>query len=168
MLEKAVTISVDKAIDNVSTAIVEAYESVNDYVIEIGVVSGKSHRQITADITNAELMFIHEHGSPLRGLPARPVLELSIREAVKTYVPQTMSKIEDGCFNKGWTKEQVRIELEKMCLRMQTYARQIIYKSNLLAANKPSTIKAKGSDRPLLNTGQLARSITCRLSRIKE
>ena len=57
----------------------KAYNSIKDYKIEIGVISSNSNRKKqTIDITNAELMYIHEHGSPLRNLPARPVLQLSL------------------------------------------------------------------------------------------
>lgn len=141
----------------------EVYNSINNYAIEIGVVSGNTNRKHTVDITNAELMYIHENGSPLNNIPARPVLQITINKALKTLVPETLDRIFDGCFSKGWTKEDVKQELEKLCIRLQSITRKIIYQSNELAPNAPSTIKSKGSDRPLLDTGQLARSITCRL-----
>jgi hypothetical protein len=143
----------------------ETYESIKDYTIEIGVITADSTRKQVANvsITNAELMFIHENGSALRNLPARPVLQITIDETIKNILPKTLDRIYEGCFKQNWDKQQVKVELEKMCIRMQNYARNVIYKSNLLTPNKPSTIKAKGSDRPLLDTGQLARSITCRL-----
>lgn len=148
------------------------YESINDYAIEIGVISAKSARKnsnskkkttIKNDITNAELMFIHEYGSPKRNLPSRPVLHKTILYATKIEVPQTLQRIEEGCFQHNWSKEHVKTELEKMCIRLQNYARNLIYRSNELTPLKPSTVLAKGSDRPLLDTGQLAKSITCRL-----
>lgn len=144
----------------------KAIESVNDYVIEVGVIDASDSKRkiVEFGINNAELMFIHENGSPLRNLPARPVLELTIQNAISTLLPKALDRISDGCFNKGWNEDDVRKELEKMCIRMQNYARNVIYRSNLLAPDSPATIKRKGSDRPLLDTGQLARSITCRLS----
>lgn len=178
------SIDVEKMLDDAVKKMTEAYNSINDYAIEIGVIAADKNRDIhtetltatksdgstvkmtftlASDITNAELMFIHENGSPLRNLHARPVLQLTIEDALKKLLPDTINRIYDGCFKNSWTKEQVKKELEKMCIRMQNTARNIIYKSNLLAPNAPSTIKAKGSDRPLLDTGQLARSITCRL-----
>ena len=48
----------------------KAYNSIKDYKIEIGVISSNSNRKKqTVDITNAELMYIHEHGSPFLRLP---------------------------------------------------------------------------------------------------
>lgn len=159
----------------------EAYRSINDYAIEIGVVEentkrkpekedaekktkGKTKQTVASiGITNAQLMFIHENGSPLHHIPARPALQYTIDEAIKTLLPATLKRIEDGCFNHNWTKADVKIELEKMCVRMQSIARRIIFRSNKLEKNSPATIKAKGSDQPLVDTGKLGRSITCQL-----
>lgn len=142
----------------------DTYASINDYAIEIGVVSSETNRKKTISITNAELMFIHENGSSINHIPARPVLEITINDAIKTLLPSTINRIYDGCFKQHWNKEQVRKELEKMCIRIQNMARNIIYKKDSrLSPNSSATIKAKGSDVPLLDTGQLARSITCRL-----
>ena len=163
MTDEAIRELLDEAYNDA----LKAYNSIKDYKIEIGVISSNSNRKKqTIDITNAELMYIHEHGSPLRNLPARPVLQLTLAYTIKTLFPETLRRIDNGCFKQHWSKADVRYELEKMCIRMQNYARDIIYRSDLLAPNSPSTIKRKKSDRPLLNTGQLARSITCRLVEI--
>ena len=138
----------------------KAYRSVNDYIIEIGVVEEKTKRKKTkkklaiVGITNAQLMFIHENGSPLKHIPARPVLQYTIQDTIKTLLPTTLN---------NWTKADVKLELEKMCIRMQSIARRIIFRSNRLEKDSPGTIKAKGSAQPLVDTGQLGRSITCQL-----
>jgi len=147
----------------------EAYHSINDYAIEIGVIEEKTKRKLaTVGITNAQLMFIHENGSPLRHIPARPVLQYTIQDTIKDLLPATLKRIEDGCFNHNWTKADVKLELEKMCVRMQSIARRIIFRSNRLAKNSYGTIKAKGSAQPLVDTGQLGRSITCQLVLLSE
>lgn len=147
----------------------ETYRSVNDYAIEIGVIEEKTKRKLaTVGITNAQLMFIHENGSPLRHIPARPVLQYTIQDTIKDLLPTTLKRIEDGCFNHNWTKADVKVELEKMCVRMQSIARRIIFRSDRLAKNSPGTIKAKGSAQPLVDTGQLGRSITCQLVLLSE
>ena len=154
----------------------EVYNSINNYAVEIGVlenISRKEDKKTTkakakiipsTSITNAELMYIHENGSPKRGLPARPVLDYTIAYTSKKLLPETLKRIEDGCFNKNWSKEDVRLELDKMCKRMQNYARQLIYSNDgRLKRNATSTVLLKGFNHPLFKTGQLARSITCRL-----
>lgn len=158
--------SINSELENVCKELLEVYNSLFNYAIEIGVVSSNADRK-EKDITNAQLMFIHENGSYLRNIPKRPVLELTIQYASTKLIPEMLKRVEEGCFKHNWSKEDVKLELEKLCVRMQSYARYVIYQSDLLEKNAPSTIAGKGSDRPLLDTGQLARSITCRLVKIK-
>lgn len=139
--------------------------TINDYSIEIGVITSDSKRTtFSVGITNAELMFIHENGSPIRNIPARPVLELTIQYFNETMSKTLIDKCVEGVLNKNWTENDIRLELEKVCIRLQSYARKIIYSNDgRLAANAPSTIARKGDNHPLFDTGQLARSITCKL-----
>ncbi len=44
----------------------------------VGIPEEKSSRKGSGEITNAELLFIHTNGSPLRRIPARPVIEPAI------------------------------------------------------------------------------------------
>lgn len=137
------------------------------YSIEIGVVSGKSKRRQTfkASITNAEILFINEHGSPLRHIPARPVLQMTIDWANNNLLSKTLDKAIDAFFSSNFDRSALEQELTKMCIQMENYARDLIYSNDgRLPANAPSTIKRKGMNHPLFDTGQLARSITCRLS----
>ena len=58
----------------------EKLNSLPSYEIEIGVISADTNRKekVRVGVTNAELMFIHENGSPLQHIPARPVLQMTI------------------------------------------------------------------------------------------
>ena len=139
-----------------------------EYQIEIGVFSGKSKRRqkVRVGVTNAELMFIHENGSPLHHVPARPVLEMTLRWANEELLPKTIDRC-IAVYIKTFNEEDVYKELSKMCIRMENYARHVIYDNDgRLAPNAPSVAKAKGGNHPLFNTGQLARSITCRVVRV--
>ena len=161
----------EQTLNNIYNDAIKAYQSITKYVIEIGIIDeSKTNRKVkikvkTNDgITNAELMFIHENGSKLKNIPARPVLQMTIDYAKTTLLPSVLDKIADGCFNKHWTEIEVKEELEKTCVRLQSYARKLIYSNDgSLVANAPSTIKKKGDNHPLFDTGQLARSITCQL-----
>ena len=136
------------------------------YAVEIGVISTNSKRRqtIKVGVTNAELMFIHENGSPLRGIPARPVLEMTIKWANENLLDKSISKAIDAYIDSDFDAEAYKKELEKMCIRIQSYARNIIYSNDgRLVPNATSTIRRKGDNHPLFDTGQLARSITCRL-----
>ena len=156
--------------DNLNKALnslAKKYEILGEYYIQIGVISAETKRKTIIDVglTNAELMYIHENGSAFNNLPARPVLEKTIKYAKTTLLDKTLKNCIDGITH-GWDRQQIEDELNKLCMRMQNYARKGMLRNELgLAPNKPSTIKRKGSDVPLVDTGQLARSITCQLVR---
>lgn len=150
------------------TEIEKMFEKLPTYVIELGVFSMDSHRKETVKVglTNAELMFIHENGSPLHNLPARPVLQMTIDYANTELVKPTMDRCIE-LFLASFDESVIETELEKLCLKMEKYARKIIYSNDgRLAPNAPSTIARKGDNHPLFDTGQLARSITCKLVKI--
>ena len=111
-------------------------------------------------ITNAALMFIHTNGSPLRNIPARPVIEPAIAA--------------DG--NKqiiaGELGQAAKQQLEQNPQQALTFLRRagtagsnaskawFTDSRNNWAPNSPETIRRKGSNRPLIDTGALRRSIT--------
>lgn len=147
----------------------ENLKHVPHYIIEIGVVDQRTNRKETAKvgITNADLMFIHENGSPTRSIPSRPVLQMTIDWARVNLINQTLTKFYKVLIDSSFNYPLAEKEFEKMCMRMQTYARKIIYSNDgRLAPNAPSTIARKGDNHPLFDTGQLARSITCTLRKL--
>lgn len=144
-------------------------DSLSEYVILIGVVQKDTTRKkvvASVGLTNAELMFIHENGSPIRHIPARPVLEMTIKYAADEMFDEVINTCVEGILE-GWTQTDVEKELKKMCMRMETYARKIIYDNDgRLAPNAPTVAAKKKGNHPLFDTGQLARSITCELSKV--
>lgn len=141
-------------------------ESIPQYQIQIGVFSTKTKRKTTYNvgITNAEIMFINENGSPLRHIPARPVLKMTIQYG-NTLLAETMTNALKA-FTETGVKGLER-ELNKLCMRMENYAREMIYSNDgRLEPNAPSVAKRKKGNHPLFDTGQLARSITCKLVQI--
>lgn len=143
--------------------------SLSNYIILIGVVSANTKRKTklaSVGLTNAELMFIHENGSPFKHIPARPVLEMTIKWAVEEEFDKTLDACVEGILS-GWSQNDVETELNKLCLRMERYARHIIYDNDgRLAPNSPVVAARKKQNHPLFDTGQLARSITCTLSKV--
>jgi hypothetical protein len=141
------------------------FSSLPTYEIEIGVVSTNSKRKdkVRIGLTNAELMFIHENGSPLRHIPARPVLQMTIDYTNSTLLKPTIDKCIDRFLATG-NPADVEDELKKLCIKMENYAREIIYSNDgRLAPNSPAVAARKKGNHPLFDTGQLARSITCHL-----
>lgn len=139
------------------------------YVIEIGVLADGSVRKVKVGVNNAELMFIHENGSPLHNIPARPVLQMTIEWANKSkLIENTLDKC-IKLFAYKHDVKQIDAEMDKLCIKLQNYARKIIYANDgRLAPNSPSVAKRKKGNHPLFDTGQLARSITCRAVRIEK
>lgn len=159
----------NKNLQDVAKDLEKAINSLGSYAIEIGVFSPETGRKekVKVGITNAELMFIHENGSPLHHIPSRPVLQLTINYANRELLSKTIDKAIKAYFDSNFERKAFEDELNKLCMRMEKTARKIIYSNEgILAPNAPSTIKAKGDNHPLFDTGQLARSITCKLVRL--
>lgn len=137
-----------------------------EYQIQIGVFSINTKRKKTYNvgITNAEIMFIQENGSPLKHIPSRPVLKMTINYA-NTIIKDVIAKALNAYFKNGI--EGLEKELNKLCIKMENYAREIIYSNDgRLLPNSPRVAMAKGGNHPLFDTGQLARSITCKLVKV--
>lgn len=163
----------------------ELIESLSKYSIEIGVISEDTGREenkqendeddtkqkdtkketVSYGVTNAELMQIHENGSPTKNIPARPVLDLTIMWTEKRLIKRVLNNIIEGVFEKNWGKVEIERELSRMCIRMENHAREIIYDNDgTLEPNSPQVAERKKGNHPLFDTGQLAKSITCKLN----
>lgn len=175
--------------------ILEKFTSIPTYYIEIGVFSEdtkrdedvpekkttmkkltkkkltkKKFRKKEEDegVTNAQLLFIHENGSYIKKpiIPKRPVLAMTIKHAKKEWLNNTIKQAIMEYVKSGYDIRAYENELKKLCMKMENYARDIIYLNDgRLVANSPSTIRGKKDigNHPLFRTGQLARSISCRL-----
>lgn len=155
-------------------SIFEKFREIPTYYIEIGVFSEDVERQKDADkktkdvirlgVNNAELMYIHENGSPINRIPARPVLQMTINQAKKEWLENAIMRAINAYVRSGFNIKEYEKELERLCMKMEKYARDIIYLNDgRLAPNAPSVAKRKNGNHPLFDTGQLARSISCRL-----
>lgn len=132
----------------------------HSYLI-LGVV-GESSMRKKGKVNNADLLFIHEYGSPIRKIPARPILQYTIEHTndlvVKTY-EDCIKMIYNGS---KWS--EVQLKLEQLAMRIESKCRKFLRSGETdLKPLKDSTIKMKGSSLPLFDTGQLAKSIVCRL-----
>jgi len=136
--------------------------------VKIGVISGGGkekyslHRDVpskragTKQKTNidiAQLATIHEFGLPSRRIPARPF----IRQAHIRNKGKINRKIAT-LLNRIYRKMSVRTALEILGLFHQGNTRRI-FRSGYFRPNKPATIAAKKSSRPLIDTGRLRQSI---------
>ena len=156
----------------------------------VGIPAEKSTREKSKDINNAELLYIHTHGvrtpemrqemqqninkgmsyskahqmyiqahgSPAMAIPPRPVLEPSIK-ANKEPIGKWLKKASKAALSGDTTEYQAC--LEKPGMRAAMGARAWFKDSrNNWPPNSPRTIKAKGSDHPLIDTGEMRKAIT--------
>jgi hypothetical protein len=113
----------------------------------------------TEDANNAELLFIHTKGSPIRHIPARPVLEPAVaangnRQPIAAELAASVKASLAG------DKELAVKKMKRAALQGQSVSRAWFTDSrNNWAPNAPGTIKRKGSDRPLIDTGALRNAI---------
>jgi hypothetical protein len=126
---------------------------------------GKSKKQrlvraASQDINNAELLFIQSRGSQARGIPARPVLEPAINaDGNRELIGRELATV----FGAALKGDEAGIErnLKRTGIAAQNAARKwFTDPRNGWAPNSPRTIAAKGSDRPLIDTGALRNAIT--------
>lgn len=100
--------------------------------------------------------YVHEHGSPLFRVPPRPVLAPAIensKEMIAEQMKLTFQAVLDG--------SNSSVELNKIGMLGQNIARAwFTSPENKWATNSPLTVKKKGSDRPLIDTGALRKSLT--------
>jgi hypothetical protein len=124
----------------------------------------KKLRQIAASlnskVTNAELMWIQSKGSKLRHIPARPVIEPAIvaegnKEAIAAELAGAAKATLDG------KPDVALVRLKRAGMAGQRASQKWFTDARAnFKPNAPSTIKAKGSDKPLIDQGILRSAIT--------
>jgi hypothetical protein len=145
------------------------------YIQTNGVRDVSMRREMQHDLDNgmpyseAHELYVHENGSPLWHVPPRPVLEPAIdnsKEQIAELMKETVNVALDG--------GNVTPSLNQVGMQGQNIARAwFTNPSNKWAPNSEVTIKGskpgkdgkkfikgKGSDNPLIDTGQLRKSIT--------
>lgn len=118
------------------------------------------NKSMLSTVNNAQLMYIHSKGSPVNHIPARPVIEPAImaspnKEAIAFQLSKATQASLEG------KPGQVLSRLAKAGMAGSNASKAWFTDSrNNWAPNKPATIRAKGSSKPLIDTGALRASIT--------
>jgi hypothetical protein len=109
------------------------------------------------DINNAELLFVFSKGSPMRNQPPRPVLEPAVEANSKKLGREIAASVSAQL--QGDNNKAVKF-MYRAALAGQNAARSWFTDArNSWAPNAPSTIKAKGSERPGIDTGEMRNAI---------
>ena len=123
----------------------------------VGIPQAKGPRT-KGEITNVELAFIHSFGSPKRNIPARPFIEPAIAQAdVKQKIAERMKAAAMQAIDGD--ADAALVEMHKAGQYGENAVKDYIGSSNLVP-NSPETIRLKGSDAPLIDTGSLRSSVT--------
>lgn len=168
------SISITKK-DN-SAALYKALKEVSNMDVLVGVPAKTTNRN-TDEINNAQLLAIHSAGSPLSGLPARPVLEPAINaQGNKEKIAEQLKIVADLVMSGEPT--QAKQQLRRVGLMAEGMVKDwFTDPRNNWAPNSPRTIAIKEAKmtkeskaaaiaagnpltRPLIDTGQLRKSIT--------
>lgn len=119
-------------------------------------VDGASVRVGPADGENAEIGLIHEYGAPEAGIPARPFIAQTFRNR-RAELVQIQVKIAQGLLAGKLDENRAMALLGAWAVGA---IKATITRDGQFVPLKPATIKRKGSDKPLIHTGQLVGSIT--------
>jgi len=130
------------------------------YVHTNGVRENSMIKEMQHDVneksySHAYELYVHEHGSPLFRIPPRPVLEPAIDNS-KDQVAELMKDAVKVALNGG----NITPSLNEVGMQGQNIARAwFTNPSNNWAPNAQSTIDSKGSENPLIDSGELRKSI---------
>ncbi len=151
------TASVSKRHSNLKS-LTERLKALTNKEVYVGIPAEKSSRYGEGGINNAELLYIHTHGSPVRNIPPRPVLQPAI-EANRQAIGKQLAAAAQGALRGNATEAERGLESAGMVA--QNFARGWFENpENGWAPNSPRTISRKGSDRPLIDTGEMRKAIT--------
>lgn len=135
--------------------------------VKVGILGGKAKEKRKTDggevVTNAQIGFINEFGR-LQGkpkIPARSFLNMPLRLYLAEFL-----KRHSGMTGKELEKAIQRGEAEKLATKLGLIAEEVVQTAFATrgfgnwAPNAPMTVEKKGSDSPLIDTGELRRSIS--------
>lgn len=149
-----------KKYDTQALAIRKALKHLHNRQVLVGIPDENNGRK-EGPVTNAELLFIHTNGSPVRGIPARPVLEPSIsrhKQEISGELKKATAAALDG------NEAGIEPALMKAGETAALFARRwFTDPANGWAENSTKTIKAKGSNKPLIDNDEMRKSITYRI-----
>ena len=132
----------------------------DSFEIRVGILGNKAARK-EGEINNAEVGFIQEFGSYKNKIPPRSFLGMPL----SLYLMEFLKK-KKGFGTKEVEKAAKEGTLLELAKKVGLVAEEVIQEAFATRGfgnwkpNRPSTIKRKGSDSPLIDTGELRRSIS--------
>lgn len=109
-------------------------------------------------INNAGLMFVLTHGSPVRNIPATPIVEPGVKKSAPLYSPH-LAAAAKAILDKDPAKARQELDLAGT-IAANGVKRYFTDSGNGWPPNAPSTIRRKGSNRRNIDTGALRGAVT--------
>lgn len=160
-MSKGVGWEVKTITDNFSRQL-QALEFVKDNEVYVGIQQKDATRE-NEDVNNAELLFIHTNGSPVRNIPARSVIEPAIKDSSEQ-LSRIMLRAAQYALQGKFAEATKQLHI------VGTRGRDVsklwfTNPKNHWPPNAPSVIKEKlkkGSTdpKPLIDTGELRNAIS--------
>ena len=131
----------------------------SDVLVGITEEANSRERQ-KGGIGNAALLYIHTNGSPVRHIPARPVIEPAIKaEGNREIIAEQLKLAGKAILDKNANAAESHLRRAGK-IGANVSKRWFTDPRNNWAPNAPSTIARKKSDQPLIDTGALRQAIT--------
>jgi len=119
-----------------------------------------SNSRQSGEIGNAALAYIHSHGSALQNIPARPILQPAIEASPnKELIQRELKAAAEAVLDQDPARATMELNRAGQ-VAANAVKSWFTTPENQWAPNSPETIAKKGSDRPLIDTGQLRRSVS--------
>lgn len=144
---------------------IKALKFINENEVYVGIPDDTTDRENEKnnEVTNADLLFIHTNGSPKMNIPARPVIEPALRKD-RERISSMMKKAAIFVFDKKY--DDALKQLKMVGMRGQNVSRKYFldqdngWKPNSSAVQRAKMKKGAQNPRPLIDTGELRKSIT--------
>lgn len=131
----------------------------DQYVARVGILGGHAARtDEESGLTNSEIGVIHEFGSDNAGIPPRSFL----RMPVEHFKREIMKSLATAKVKEAIDRGDVITVFRVLGVAAEGFVKLAFNSGGFgkWPALKPETIARKGSSKPLIDTGQLRRSIT--------
>lgn len=126
--------------------------------IKVGVLGNAQHAG--SDLTNAELAAIHEFGAPAANIPERAHIRGTFDAKQKDWQALAAKLLKGVISGRFEPETALGILGERAVADMRKFVR-----AGVPPPNAPATVRAKGSSKPLIDTGRYVQSFGWQLTK---
>jgi hypothetical protein len=147
--------------------LIETIKKLKRKEILVGIPEENAERK-EGEMNNPTLLYIHTHGSPLMNIPSRPVIEAALDDKENQIaIAVDLKLIAEAIMDEEFSKAESLMKTTGNDVMNRVHA-WFENPKNGWPPLKPATIKAKGSNAILIDTGQMRNAITYVISEGEE